>query len=191
MEILEFITKPITKAISLVARPEFIIDDVDVAKIKANLKNGDALVSRVNYELSNGVEKLLMGSFWGHSAIYLNGYIYEAVTGSVRKTSLEKFCFTKDGVGVCRLPGSDWTDIQIRDMVSFCEEQLGEPYDFSFNWGRVDRWYCSKLVYFAWDIGKAIETEAIESINSLGTKKIAPHNIWNGAIKVLQVGYKG
>lgn len=187
-----FITKLtgiMAKITSKVARPEFIIEDVDVEKIRANLKNGDALVSRVNYELSNIAEYLLTGSFWGHAAIYLNGYIYEAVTGGVRKITLEKFCYTKDGVGICRLQGSDWTPEQVVDMLEFCESQKGEPYDFTLDWGTTNKWYCSKLVYFAWNTGKVTETEAIDSINTLGLKKIAPQNVWDSTVQILKCGY--
>ena len=179
----------LAKAVSKVARPELIIEDADVAKIRANLKNGDALVTRVNFELSNEIEKFLTGSFWGHVGIYLDGHVYEAVTGGVRKVTLEKFCYIKDGIGLCRLQGSDWTPEQVAGMVEFCEAQHGEPYDFSLDWGPTNKWYCSKLVYFAWNIGKVTETEAIESINLLGLKKIAPQNVWDSTVQVLKCGY--
>jgi uncharacterized protein YycO len=96
--------------------------------------------------LSNTFEYMFNRSHWGHAAIYIDGYVYEAVTGGVRKTSLECFCFKKDEVGLCRLAGTDWDKEQLIVMRRFLEDQIGEGYAFDMDWIRLDRWFCSKLV---------------------------------------------
>jgi uncharacterized protein YycO len=186
--IISNITWFVSKFISRICRPEPAITDAEVVNIKSILKNGDCLVSRVDYELSNVVEKLLTGSFWNHAALYSNGYVYEAVTGGVRKVSLEKFCYMKDGIGLCRLPGSDWTVEQINSMVKFCEDQSGEPYDFSFEWGTTTKWYCSKLVFMAWKAAGAKELDAIQSINAFGLRKVIPQNMWDSIVQIKRYG---
>lgn len=181
-------TTYLAECVSKISRPDPVIADADLTEIRDTLKPGDCLVTRTNYELSNTLEKILTGSFYGHAAIYLDGMIYEATTKRVRKISLERFVFIKDGIGVCRLPGSDWTDEQLKSMKDFCDSQLGDEYDFSFNWGQRKKWYCSKLVWFAWDIGKPQESEAIKSNNLLGMKKVIPQNIWDSAQKIKTFG---
>jgi uncharacterized protein YycO len=187
-DLLSNVSADITMAISKVSRPEPIIEDSDVADLKSLLQDGDCLISRTEWELSNVCEKILTGSYWGHAAIYLKGKVYEATTKGVRITSLEKFCFTKDGLGLCRLPGSPWTQKQISEMVLFCEDQLGEEYDFSIDWGSRKKWYCSKLVYFAWMAGNPLETDAIQSKYVLGQKRIIPQNIWDSVLKIKSYG---
>lgn len=174
----------IIELISKIYIPEPIIIDSNLLIIKHLIKDGDCLVSRKNYELSNVFEKLFFGSFYGHSAIYLGGMVYEASTKGVRMVSLEKFCLTKDAIGICRLPGDDWTTAQILKMMCYCDSLLGEPYDYSFNWGATKKWYCSKLVYFTWAHGNPIGTEAIKINEVLDQPRIKPQDLWNETIQV-------
>jgi uncharacterized protein YycO len=178
----------ISKIISKICRPECGISDEDVQDIRSRIKNGDCLVTRVDYELSNVVEKLLAGSYWNHAAIYLDGYMYEAVTGGVRKISFERFCYMKDGIGLCRLQGPDWTTPQIDTITKFCANQFGEGYDYSFDWSTSAKWYCSKYVFMAWEAGGATNLEAIHSINTLGLRKVIPQNLWDSTIQLKRYG---
>jgi uncharacterized protein YycO len=179
------LTWRVSKFISKISKPEPRVSDKNFKIIKNEIKNGDVLVSRVEWELSNVAEKILTGSFWGHAAIYFDGWVYEATTKGVRKISLEMFCFRKDSLGLGRLQGSDWTDDQCSLMISFLNDQLGDSYDFSFSWGIEKKWYCSKLVFFAWDQAKAEEAEAIDSMNTFGLKKVTPQNIWDSVVQVV------
>lgn len=182
------LTGLVASAISKVCKPEPIIQDSDVSDIASKIQPGDLLVSRTDYELSNVVEKLLTGSFWGHAAIYLDGYVYEAVTKGVRKTSLEKFCYTKDAVGLGRLPGPAWTPDQLAAMKAFCESKISEPYDYSLIWGTMRKWYCSKLVYFAWKTGAPKDVAAIQTTDELDMIKITPQNVWNSCQQIQAFG---
>ena len=185
---LSWLTAQVTYAISKFCRPDIIIVDSDVQIIKSLLKDGDCLVTRLDYELSNVFEGLFTGSFYGHAAIYLNGYIYESVTQGVRKVSVEKFCYTKDGIGLCRLPGADWTPEQVEVMQSFCENQLGDAYDYSLSWGIFKKWYCAKLVYFVWAEADPKDIGAIHVSEILSTEKVTPQDIWDSAVKIKTFG---
>lgn len=186
--IISNITWDLSQACSKISKPEPIINDADVASIRLLIKDGDAICSRVEWEFSNLAEKILTGSFWGHTAIYLDGFIYEATTKGVRKITLEMFCYRKDALGLGRLQGSDWTPEQCAKMKTFLEAQIGAGYDFSFSWGLLKKWYCSKLVYFAWNQANAIETNAIQSMSTFGLKKVTPQNIWDSIIQLLKCG---
>lgn len=178
----------IAKVISKICRPEPVIDDVMFRSLRGQLKNGDCLVTRTEWEFSNPVEKLLTGSFWGHSAIYLNGWVYEATTKNVRRVSLERFCFLRDGIGLSRLAGPDWTEGQISEMEKFCIDQIGEPYDFSFSWVTSAKWYCSKYVLNAWKAGGAMDPTANLTVQILGQPRILPEDIWKKTIQVIKFG---
>jgi uncharacterized protein YycO len=165
----------IVKAVSKVSIPE------------RHIKNGDCLVSRTDWELSNFFEYALTGSFYGHAAIYFDGYVYEAVTSGVRKISLERFLFTKDAIGLCRLPGPDWTVNQCIMMKSFLDAQIGEAYDYGFSWTAQDRWYCSKLVFSAWHEADPKDADAIRTKRILGETKIIPQDVWDSSVKIVDV----
>ena len=186
--IISNLTATLSHAISKVCRPEPAITDQDFENISSLLQNGDCIVSRTSYELSNVVEHLLTGSFWGHAAIYLNGWVYEATTYGVRAISLERFVYMKDAVGVCRVPGLEWTEKQLYDMQKFCDSKIGANYDYSLSWGKRKKWYCSKLVFMAWQMGDAKADEAIKAVMFLGMKKVTPQNIWDSVTDITQRG---
>ena len=170
--------------VSRIRRPETIINDAHVADLKTKLVNGDVLVSATKYEFSN----IFLPGFYSHAALYIDGYIYEAVTGGVRKSTLEYFCFKKDGVAILRLHGPDWTREQLDIMKEFCEDQVGEPYDFSFDWGSQEKWYCSKLVLFAFKIASPETTSAIDTMRVLGDTQVSPHNLVDSLLNIAKYG---
>ena len=186
--ILSNVTAVLSDFISKLCRPELVIQDKDVYEIKAIIKSGDILCTRLDYELSNVVEKWLTGSFYGHAAIYLNGKVYEAGTKGVRCTSLEMFCYMKDGIGVGRIKGANWSESQINEMEWFCKKQLGDKYDYSFSWGAFRKWYCSKLVYMAIKHVAPTMVKSIPVSDYLGQEKVPPQNLWNGIEHVGQWG---
>jgi len=172
------------KFISRISVSERRMSDAEMRDLKLVVKDGDCLVTRCDWEFSNVLEWVFTGAFYGHAAIYINGKIYEATTKGVRCISLEKFFFEKDYVGLCRLPGEDWTSSQLVDIESFLVRQINEPYDFSLSWNPTDKWYCSKLVYFAWRAGKPIGVDVIRVARTLGKTLITPHDLWSTLIKV-------
>jgi uncharacterized protein YycO len=178
----------LSRLVAWFSRPDVIITDEDVRSICATIKDGDALITRTNYQMSNLVEYILTGSFYGHAAIYLNGYVYEATTHGVRRETLERFCYSKDGIGICTLPGPDWTGIQVALMQSFCMAQFGEPYDYSFDWWTDKKWYCSKLVFKAWVEARPEAARAVRVTQVLDSATVTPQNIWDSTVQIKTYG---
>ncbi len=118
----------LAKWVSSIRRPPTLINDDHVRDLRSKLVNGDVIASALKYELSN----VFMPGFYSHVGIYLDGVVYEVVTSGVRISTLENFCFKKDGLALLRLQGPDWTPEQIKTMKDFCDRQVGEPYDFRF-----------------------------------------------------------
>lgn len=170
--------------VSRIRRPETLINDAHVADLKTKLVNGDVLVSAIKYEFSN----LFLPGFYSHAALYIDGLVYEAVTTGVRVSTLEYFCFKKDGVAILRLQGPDWTREQLDLMKEFCEDQVGEPYDYSFDWGAQEKWYCSKLVLFAFKIASPENTGAIDTMKVLGDTQVSPHNLVESLLHIAKYG---
>jgi len=186
----------IIEGVAKLAVPEPMITDDDVAAVKSLLLPGDCIVTRRNYELSNAGEKILTKSFWGHATWYLGDGIllpiYEAVTkDGFRRVSLERLCFTKDAIGICRLPGSPWTQDQIAQMKAFADTMLGFTYDFSMDWQLNHQVYCSEAVIKIWEQGNAQEADAVKTTTDLGQMVRSPQNIWDSTVQIKQFGYQG
>jgi hypothetical protein len=171
---LKLIIAPISRFISFFSKPEDKVTSLEFIALKADLKDGDILFSRTDWELSN----IFMPGYWKHCAIYLDGHVYEAVTKGVRKTLLEEFFFKKDHVGLGRygLPLS----IESQQVTkAYLETKLGAPYDWSFEMGIKNKFYCSELVYYFLNI--AYDDFAKNFIIRISFKQpiIRPTDMWN------------
>ncbi|MBL0233225.1 MAG: hypothetical protein IPQ08_06130 [Chitinophagaceae bacterium] len=109
---------------------------------KKVLLSGDILLSEVEWELSN----YFIPKTYKHAAIYFNGLVYEAVTHGVRSVTLEEWLFKKDHVAIVRA-NFDITAPMLFLGKSFLDQNIGEPYDFSFKLEGTQSWYCSKYAY--------------------------------------------
>jgi hypothetical protein len=175
---------PLAKLVAFFKRPDPIINDNDFTRIRLAIKDGDALFSRTEWELSN----IGLPGFYKHAALYIGGYVWQATTGGVGFCSLEEFCYKKDGISIGRLHGPDWTNEQLLAMLLFVSREMGKPYDYSFSWNTLGSWYCSKLVLFAFKEGNAESAEAINTMTVLGEKEIPPQNLFEDLVNVCQVG---
>lgn len=137
------ISIPISKIISKIQRPPLLINYKDVEVIKQIIKDGDILLSRVDWEFSN----LFIPGFFGHAAIYTHGFVYEAVTSGVRRVPIEEFAFKKDHIEIKRSSLVLRSAIARKEGGLFLQRQINDKYDLSFTWKGNTAWYCSKLVY--------------------------------------------
>ena len=175
---------PIAILVSKIKRPDPQISSADVDIIRHWIRPGDALFSRTEWELSN----FGLPGFYKHAAIWTGKEVWEATTKGVYPKSLEEFCFKKDGVAVGRLAGPDWTVGQLNTILCFLEDQLGEPYDFSFSWATYAKWYCSKLVLRAYQEAEPTSIEAIKTMRVLGETEISPQDLCDSLHMVVRVG---
>ena len=143
-KLLSLIVPPIAKFIALFHKPDDITTSSDYEQLRSIIRNGDILVSRTDWELSN----LIMPGYWKHCAVYKDGYVYEAVTKQgVRKILVEEFFFKKDHIGLCRnsdyLPSED----DLSHGFKFLDSELGESYNWSFELDVNNKNCCSQLAY--------------------------------------------
>lgn len=126
------------------------ITENDFAAVKAVLKPGMVFCTRRTGELNN----LFIPGFWTHAAIYVgDGQVVEAITEGVSLTPLDEFlCGRSDGKDYVLVRDALYlTDDEKQVAVDFAKKQVGLPYDWVFA-GTDDRaFYCSKLVWFAFE----------------------------------------
>lgn len=114
----------------------------DVAAFTSLLRPGDALLSAIEWELSN----LFIEGFWSHQAIYAgDGIVIEAVGTGVNQLSLADFMLKKDHVAAYRPRFA--TAFEGIQAVQWCKARVGLPYDFYFEWQMTDNnaFYCAEL----------------------------------------------
>ena len=170
------VVSPLAKLIAFFHKPDSDVNTLEFVALKAMIKDGDVLVSRTNWSLSN----IIMPGYWKHCAIYMNGHIYEAVTSGVRKTSLEEFFFKKDHVGLGRY--SDALDsARLATATDVLESCLGEAYDWTFL-GASKKYYCSELVFVALD--ELYPHLQFEHSTILGQSIVTPTDVWNNLIQI-------
>jgi Permuted papain-like amidase enzyme, YaeF/YiiX, C92 family len=185
------IVQDVTEGVSKLAVPEPLCTDAWVANIKTLIRPGDAIVLRRDYEVSNELEKILEGSFYGHAAIYLGGDlpIFEAVTvDGVRNVSLEHLLYTKDAFCLCRLPNVTWTDAQIAQMRSFAQTMIGWKYNFTMDWNKIGEVYCSELVTKIWQCVDANVLLNMKTTDFLGKMQLSPQNLFASCDQIQTYG---
>jgi uncharacterized protein YycO len=163
---------PISKAIAYISRPEMKVTSRNYLDISDPIRNGDCLVSRTDWELSN----FLLPGYWKHCAIYWNGWVYEATTHGVRKVLLSEFCFKKDHVGVIR-PLFEFAENHKEYLIS----TLGKKYDWAFTWmqNTADAWYCSEYVYSFYS--RCLGFHNFRPRLLMGEYTVSPTDYWNAS----------
>jgi Permuted papain-like amidase enzyme, YaeF/YiiX, C92 family len=175
------ISIPIGKAIAKVHRPECIINSKNYLDMEEKLRDGDVLMSRTDWEVSNS---FIPGAM-KHAAIYVKGFVYESTTKGVRKITLAEFVFKKDEVRACR-PISPI--LSLDEGIKFLEDQMNEPYDYGFMWQGSSSWYCSKYVYYFYCHAIPGFEKLFELREVFGEPTIKPIDYWL-AIRVFERVY--
>ena len=134
----------------------FLLFSVSVFAQKTELKNGDLLFININCggmcDAINAVTNGYKNNDFNHMGLVVSTnnkdfFVYEAIGKSVVKTPLNNFlAYTKNMVYVGKLKRK-YTDL-IPKAISFCESQLGVPYDDDFLYDN-GKYYCSELIYDA------------------------------------------
>ena len=97
-------------------------------------------------------------SNWSHVALVAGPFAIEAVTTGVRKVPVLDAMDRAKRAAVVELPCRD-----PRAVIAAAESQLGKPYDFTAivglglhrDWQEDDRWFCSELVAWAFEVAGA------------------------------------
>lgn len=134
----------------------FLLISLSVFAQKTELKNGDLLFININCgDMCNAINAVTNGyknNDFNHMGLVVSTaknefYVYEAIGKSVVKTPLKDFLsYTKNTVYVGTLKRKHL--YLIPKAISFCEENLGVPYDDDFLYDN-GKYYCSELIYDA------------------------------------------
>lgn len=169
---LRWIVIPVEKFIAIFQVPPKKLTYDHVVKSRLYLQNGDILLSRTDWELSN----LFIPGDYKHAAVYLDGLVYEAVTSGVRKVTIEEWLLKKDHAAIVRI-NKPITNLQ--KGLDFLVAQIGKPYDYDFLQVRHRQaWYCSLYVYQFLCLA-APEFASIFILRSIiGEMTVSPSDYW-------------
>lgn len=173
--LIKVLTK-VQKIIQKLSKPEPKITDSDMKTIRSIINPGDTLLSYESWRLT---APFIPGQY-KHAAIYLNGYVYEALDVGVRKVSLERFVLTKDLIAICR-PDFELI-LNYYAMIETAESYLGLPYDYQFSSHDTKAFYCSELCLNLYNAGFKANTgkdTGIELRNRLGKMTIIPQDFYD------------
>ena len=133
----------------------FFLFSIGTCAQNLSFKNGDLLFINVNCgamcDAINAVTEGFQGNDFNHVAMVYSDnnkdfFVYEAISKGVVKTPLDDFLKRTDIVykGSLKEP----YQYLIPLAATFCEEQLGTPYDADFLYDN-GKYYCSELLYDA------------------------------------------
>jgi uncharacterized protein YycO len=153
----------------------------DYYEIESLLQHGDVILSTSYGHLSN----LVNPSKWKHALMYIGKennipYIIEAVGDGVVKKSLAQWLSSKDEICVLRFRDSILDATQKLNATLWIREQLGKPYDYSFDSQTQDKFknfYCSELVYYS--IKSSNPEAKIDLRDTNGILTITPSDYYN------------
>lgn len=148
--------------------------------IRFKINPGTVLLSQTDGEFSN----LFIPGFWSHAAIVSeNLTVIEATSHGVVETDLIDFIMKKDTVVALEPLFAD-ADQMIQAMV-VAKLQMGKSYDFELNRTDIEKFYCSELVYFAYD--KAVQHSPFKLRTTLGRETVTPQDFFDAKKKFKQV----
>jgi len=152
--------------------------------IRFKLRPGMVLLSQTEGELSS----LFIPGFWAHAGIVSDNLtVIEATSHGVVQTDLIDFMMKKDVV--CALePLFANTEEMVQAMI-VAQAQIGKPYDFELMQSDIEKFYCSELVYFAYD--KAVQHSPFKLRTTLGRETVTPQDFYDAKKKFKQIWHSG
>jgi uncharacterized protein YycO len=155
------------------------------------LQPGDILLTNSSGHLSN----LLNPSHWKHCTIYVGiedniPYIVEAVGKGVVKKQLVSWLGSKDKISIVRTEPIIMTTKQIPKMIKFIKDQLGKPYDYTFDSvseNTYSTFYCSELAYFGIKHANPDCNFNMRSENFWGVSTVLPSDFYDAKTKFKHV----
>jgi len=147
--LLEALT-PVQRVMQKLGNPEPQLSAAFVEKAISKLRDGDILLSRENWKLTN----LFVPGYWGHAAIYYSGKIIEAIgdykdpvdgkiKNGVRAENPERWLFQKDSVAI--LAPLQTLINKAALAAEIAASEINTPYDYRFE-PSTKAFYCSELV---------------------------------------------
>jgi hypothetical protein len=140
----------------LVNRPESPAVDTAVtamwtSEIRGVARDGDWILTRSYYAVSDAIAKIAPGEDLSHASIYdaKRGTVIESIGSGVREIPLENLVARNHYMIIVR--PSDMTATEQTESVARARTKLGLPFDYAGGIGfdDPDKWYCSELVWWA------------------------------------------
>jgi len=140
----------------LVHRPENSTVDTAVTamwthEIQSVARDGDWILTRSYYAVSDAIAKIAPGEDLSHASIYdaQRGTVIESIGSGVREIPLANLVARNHYMIVVR--PSNMTAAEQTESVARARTKLGLPFDYAGGIGfdDPDKWYCSELVWWA------------------------------------------
>jgi len=140
----------------LVHRPENPTVDTAVTamwthEIQSVARDGDWILTRSYYAVSDAIAKIAPGEDLSHASIYdaQRGTVIESIGSGVREIPLANLVSRNHYMIVVR--PSNMTAAEQTESVARARTKLGLPFDYAGGIGfdDPDKWYCSELVWWA------------------------------------------
>ena len=132
------------------------------------LRTGDVVLQTSRSPQSGPIQQAT-ASPWSHVGIVeagtLGPYVIEAV-GPVKRTPWRKWRARGEGGRVLVLRARHLSPEALSRVVVEARRELGKPYDPAFGWGE-DAFYCSELVYKAFERGTGAGVGRLERLGDL------------------------